>query len=702
MPDKPSEKPVITITPAEADELVASFKAAPDKAAPDLEDKGVPEESSSGSFTSEDIDSFFVENLAEDYRSNPVDATLDLDHLTNADAQVVERLAKFDGVVSLRGLTEIDLLTAKILANLDQNIFFDSADGAAYIGERGIVFLNTVQLSPEAVSVLKSRFLRGEVIIKGNDCRLRDMFFGVAEGETLIESSEIAPWRMLFEKQPNFKNIVVEESAEITQYLRNNGVSQPERFHNLNVGRGGEALLAEVLQFVAEQPNGRGWADFAETFKKNTRKDFEADPAFMTIYLDETYQALADYLNRTVFEGQKELRHSDGGKIERSRAFLKDRLNDPQLADKIKRRYREDLERLLSKDMGEKGAELENRVRHAREILGRMNVLHLRRKGEVSYQLGSRSTRDLTWGDKCSDCTSAKIHGMNFWTVPTWATDPGFNFLLQYDEEGELAHKFGLVWELKLEKGKQVPILTIDSLELANEQKEKGGMYEKPADALKEKRLVEQAMTFIRSWAADMGLDTKALYSATISNTGTMELDDEYPKKTVTITKLGVLDASKRILKKTNPDYEGEVKVYLQSLVAEDQGQMAQDQNGEGVGGHAALIEGDKGKDFGVVERCFDQFLHSDSLDAPKVRSILELARTDSDTAARQMRIFLVTQARPETRQALAIKAQRIDVFLHARGHSLEAYLKTILGQADVSRGAFVKAQLFHLVSRKK
>ena len=323
--------------------------------------------------------------------------------------------------------------------------------------------------------------------------------------------------------------------------------------------------------------------------------------------------------------------------------------------------------------------------------------------GWVSYQLGSRSTRDLTLGDKCSDCTSAKIHGMNFWTVPTWATDPGFNFLLQYDEEGKLAHKFGLVWELKLEKGKQIPILTIDSLELANEQKEKPGMDELAADETKEEGLMHEAMTFVRNWAADMGLEPKSLYSATISNTGTMELDAEYSKKEVTITKLGVLDASKRILRKTNPDYKGDVKVYLQSLVVEGQQQMPHEQDGDDEPeGQAALIEGDSTKDFAAVERCFDQFLRSEAKDVTKIRSFLELARTDSGTAARQMRIFLVTQAQNETKQALTIEGKRIDVFLHSRGLSLEAYLKTILGQTEVSRGAFIKANLFHLVPRKK
>lgn len=691
MPEKPGEKPIVTITPEEAEGLIK--KPWPDNIL-DLDHLT-------------QLDAETARILVKG------DFCLELNGLAEIDAATAEVLATNEGVLSLNGIVQPDVPVAEALAKKGDNLYLNGitylSAGVAKVfcdhyqfGDLSMEGLTTVER--EAIPFLQK--MRGRLFLHIPDEieNLCDEFALTEANEGGdVERPEVDHWQPLFDKHPNFKDLVVGESAEIQQYLKGHGVAQPERFHNLNAGRGGEALIAEVLQFVAEQPNGRGWAVFSEMYKNRTRKDFEADPTFMTVYLDETYQAFSDYLNHIVLVGQREHKGCDGGRLMRSKAVLEEKMNDPQIADRIKRRYRKDLERLLSKGVGEKSAELENRVGHAQEILTKMNVLHLRRKGAVSYQLGSRSTKDLTLGDRCSDCTSAKIHGMNFWTVPTWATDPGFNFLLQYDEDGKLAHKFGLVWELKAEKGKQVPILTIDSLELANEQKKKPGMDEGPFDEKKEERLMNEAMAFIRSWAADMGLDSKALYSATISNTGTMELDEKYPKKELTITKLGALDASRRILKKTNPDYDGQVKVYLQSLVTEGEqiGGNAEEEGGGGDNGKT-LIEGERAKDFSKVEGCIDQFLRSDSKDVSRVRGILELARTDSGAAARQMRIFLATQAQKETKDTLVVDGKRIDVFLHSRGQSLEAYLRAILGQTDVSRGVFVKANLFHLVPKKK
>ena len=90
------------------------------------------------------------------------------------------------------------------------------------------------------------------------------------------------------------------------------------------------------------------------------------------------------------------------------------------------------MKKLFSQDPTVEKAKLEKRIEKAKELLGRFSNLHYIRPNKSGFKLASRYVEELTLGDKCSDCTSASISGFNFWTVPTWLTDPTFNFLLQH------------------------------------------------------------------------------------------------------------------------------------------------------------------------------------------------------------------------------------------------------------------------------
>jgi hypothetical protein len=621
--------------------------------------------------------------------------------LTNTDPETVKA---FPGTLKVICLNDLLRLDAETASALPRNIQFLNLTSLPAISANVIKALPDVsyelQLSGlksvnhECFLLLRNSWLNGDTLLNET---VDDIFstFELKNKEPEKEVEVIEEWKPLFEKTPNFKDIVWHEAGTMQCYLKENGIANPERFHNLNAARGGEAFVTEAIQFLQKQPDRFGIGAYAELFRNRTRKHFNPDPSFITVYMDETLQTLYDFLNCMVNSIKK---LSDSEERNKAEAFLISKLNDPHLDNRIRKRYQRDLQKLNNPPACDDKEKTRSDLKTINELLAKMRSFHLIRKGEVSYRLGSRSRSDLSLGDKCSDCTSASISGINYWTVPVWLTDPGFNFLLQYDEEGKLAHKFGLVWEVELKNGKQYPVLTIDSLELANEQKKKAGMSEMPADEDKEKGLTDQAINYVQEWCVAMGLDSKRLYAAPQSNTGTAELSG-YKEREVVVSKLGGLEGPQHILETSNPEYKGKVKAYFQSLQTE-QGNTENNAENAGEGANDEMFgiqQGDKSQDYRTVETCLDLFLRSDSKDIPIIRKFMELARTDSAEAARQMRIFLITQALPATKKSLAIGSQRIDVFLSSRGHTLEGYLKTILGHTEINRGSFVKTKLLHL-----
>ena len=507
------------------------------------------------------------------------------------------------------------------------------------------------------------------------------------ELEASVITRQVPHWEPFFKNHPNFKEKVIAESGPIAAQLKGRGVDY-EKFHNLNAGRD-VSILSEVFEYFEALTNGFGMQAFKERFKRSTLAKYEASDEFMKTHLDEIVQAVADHVAHIIDSRKSRLQEEQDRSTDERIAFLQGQLDNPDITLKnaVKRSYRKSIEVLLERK--DRAGELEAAIEEAQGMLGKLEHLHYMRAGQEGFKLASRNRTELYLGDQCSDCTSASISGTNFWTVPTWLTDPGFNFLLQYDENGKLAHKFGFVWEMKAD---QEVILTIDSMELGNSQKAGAGMYENAESAERETRLMENAMAFIRAWAIDMGISDDQLYSTTISNTGTVELDRKYPKKTLSVAKIGGLDAVRRILKKSNPGTNAEPAIYLQSLSVNAENNELIDA-GNGVENASEA--------FVAVELCIAKFLESEEShagDVEVVRALLTSASDNPKEAARKFRIFAGMQAQKATVKALSIDGQRVDVYLNSAGLSMDSYFGIMLGKSVVDHGKMVTATLFHLV----
>ena len=642
-----------------------------------------------------------------------------LNGLTQIDVPVAEALAKYKGILILNGLTQIDVPVAEALAKHKGGLYLnglthiDVPVAEALAKHKGGLYLNGLTHIDvpvaEALRKLKSSIEFGENLkISRKAYELLLVFpdihnkegLKIYEDKTQIASlklpeeagEQIKEWLPFFEKHPNFKDVVAGESGQICQHLRGKGVNNPEHFYNLNASRDIQTLLSDFLEFIGQLPNGFGLKTFYENFEREYLKKFENASEFNEIYKDEVIQAMANHLTGIIESAKQHLQKKSDVSLAERKAFFESKLNEPGLPDKIKNRYRKDLEKLLSSQTGDEASDTEKRMKDAENLLARFEDLHFIRPGKAGFKLASRNVKELTLGDECSDCTSATISGMNFWSVPTWLTDPGFNFLLQYDEAGKLAHKFGVVWEVK---SNGEVILTIDSAELGNPQKAEAGMYKGRKDKKAERLLMAEALKFIHEWAESIGLNQNNIYATPISNTGTYEFSC-FPKEQFLISKLGSLDAVERILKKYNPGHTKKPRIYLQSLSSMDDPQ----QHGE-----EDEFEEEKKDDFAriynAVEKTLTGYIQlnlGNNNDYKKVKDMLKLASENPAEAARRMRIFLIMEAKEETKKALSVNGVRIDLYLANNKLTLEGYFNAILGQSEVRKGKFVNSELYHLI----
>ena len=617
---------------------------------------------------------------------------LSLDGLTQIDVPLAEALAKCEGDLYLDGLTQIDVPVAEALAKHEDDLYLnglkhiDTSSAEALISHRGELHIegyNLLKISRQAYKLLNTT---GRTFFIHKNLEIIEEKTQIASLKLPEEAADqIKEWLPLFNEHPNFKDVVAGESGQLCGHLKGKGVTSPEHFYNLNASRNIQPLFSDFLEFIGQLPNGFGLKTFYDDFEREYLKKFENTPEFIEIYKDEVVQAMTNHLTGIIESSRQGLQKKSDVSLDERKAFFESKLNEPGLPDKIKNRFRRDLEKLLSSQTGDEASDTAKRMKDAENLLARFEGLHFIRPEKAGFKLASRNVKELTLGDECSDCTSATISGMNFWTVPTWLTDPGFNFLLQYDENGKLAHKFGVVWEVK-ESGEA--ILTIDSAEVGNSQKTKSGMYEKISNQKKEKKLIESAIKFIYDWMHSMGLDPNNIYANTFSNTGTKEFED-YPKKTLFIAKLGKLEAVENILKKHISDYDDTPGVYLQSL--------AENLNpGEIVN----IADEHREKIYSDVEKALTQYLSSDLSDTDdyrKVKDLLTSARENPDEAARRMRIFLVMEAQSETKKLLSVNGVRIDLLLANNKLTLERYFNAMLGRTEVIKERFVQSTLYHL-----
>jgi len=610
---------------------------------------------------------------------------LHLNGIKHLNLEVAKELGRLSHL-TLNGLSEIDVLVAEALTKPAPH-------------QRVLDFLGLNRIRPPVAAILRQFSLVNDLGItnEGVQRKINTVAFGGGLEAVRQESPE---WLPLAERN-NFKDLVYQSGEGLRGHLREAGISCPEAFYNLNAGRN-IGVLDEVIAFF--QANDE-YSEFLDEFERHTLKPFSNDSQFREVYLDEMIQHLATHLYRMVREIESKIQKKSASPLdlEERRLFLQEKIDTPGLAERIKASFRKNLAKLLSPEVAQETRALQELMARAEDLLAKMNHFSFIKPGESGFRLGFRNIDELSLGDQCSDCTSASIGGTNFWTVMTWLADAGCNFLLHYDDKGKLAHKFHAVFEVN---GKDEIILTLDSMELGNEQKSKPGMYQKVADSSRERKLMDEAIAFVRDkWAQYMGLPINRVYATTISNTGTDELDGRFPEVHLKIAKLGGLEAARNLLNQTNPTHGGRPRIYLQSLQNEEEGDHLPQQADEELPEDGDEIpEFDKKLDFRRVEVIFRDYLEGDqqsSRDFERIKELLVMAQADPDKAARLMRIFLSMHANSATKEQLSVNGQRIDIFLNSRGHSLESYFKSILGQTVLKTGQFFEAKLYHLIPEK-
>lgn len=504
----------------------------------------------------------------------------------------------------------------------------------------------------------------------------------------------IAEWLPFFRDRRNFKDLVVEESKKLNAILRRSGVEHPEVFQNLNAKHDIRGVVAEFINLISAAPKQLGTEAFLEKFERRTGRKFSDGAEFLEIYKDEIIQIMADNLHEAARVTAAK------GKADQLPG-LREKLADPKLPGKSRWQIEQKIAALEAGGAVIEDSELSQ---NAASLLKRFADFTYVRPGKAGFALASRQRDELTLGDKCSDCTSATISGMNFFTVPTWLTDPGINFLLQYDEKGNLAHKFTIVWEIT--RSGEI-ILTVDSAELGNSQKQSAGMYEGVADLGTEKRLMNDAIRFIQSWADTIGIGRDRLFATTISNTGTDEFKG-FLKNKVSVAKFGGVTMSRKVAAAGGVTLEPQL--YLQSC---------KEIAGEDIEAAEGKTEVDM---FNAVEFSFRSFLDNPpaersgaQADYIKLRSILELASVDPKKAAKAMRIFLILTpdaggSREDTKRKLCADGKRLDQALLSAKSSFERYFEVKMGglkeQAkkvtiDTSEYSFTDTTFYHLAASR-
>ena len=144
------------------------------------------------------------------------------------------------------------------------------------------------------------------------------------------------------------------------------------------------------------------------------------------------------------------------------------------------------------------------------KIKDSFDSLTLVRKGEFSFKLWTRDFNDLVSAEMTGDCTSPGDSGFNFWTVPAWLANRGFNMLYLYGPDQKLIYKAGLL--VTIDENKK-PLLIIDSIEVGKETLKN---YSKE----KERQYLNLLITRTQKIAQNMHINPDHVYAVTASNTG--------------------------------------------------------------------------------------------------------------------------------------------------------------------------------------
>jgi len=619
---------------------------------------------------------------------------------SNLSIEVLQALMEFKGKLILKFQT-LTLPQIKILKNKKGNRVY-----LEHLEESSIEALRELRYGGQMYND-RSIFINGNIVIKDVDTLPVKIYDALTNPNTRLDDvsikesidglpehakGQITAWVPFFREFPHFKDLVYEGSQALQQNLKKAGINNPEAFYNLNAGADITAIQNKLFELCAHVPDYLSVDSFYKRFKKMSGVEFNDTKEFATIYLDEIVQAMADHL----YEVSSWIQQSKVDDVEQRIQLLENKLLNDNLKSRPKRQLQQSLEALKKKQ-----ASAESNRKTDKDIVKKdvdrlmedfKDLIYVK-PNEGGFRLASRNISELTLGDECSDCTSASISGINFWTVPTWLTDPGDTFLLQYDSEGNLAHKFLIVLQISPDG---TPLLTVDSMELANSQKDKAGMYNSPKDAVKEKTLLDEAISFLRNWADTIGIGSTNVYATQVSNTGTDYIPTQYRTKEISVSKLRGLQDVQRVLhiaeERSGTEFDIAPKTYLQSYKTTS----AEDRE---------II--DETVIFQHVEHtlrlAIEDFTHNDSPDLSKLDNILAEARKDPKKAAKKMNIFLIMEASETTKKLLSYNGKRIDVYLHNNNLDFERFFSSTMTEITILKGNdYIKAELYHLGLQKE
>jgi hypothetical protein len=182
-------------------------------------------------------------------------------------------------------------------------------------------------------------------------------------------------------------------------------------------------------------------------------------------------------------------------------AQLKDSLNNPALITEFRGYF-------------------EQRNNGRLQAIDELEALFNPKKYDNGFTLMARTRDDMFLGDLTGDCTAYHLNtGVNGWTVPTWLSNPGFNFFKI--DDGRTA-KMGIL--LAVADGQ--PVLVVDSIEVGSAI----------TDQEEAKKRIHAGFAYLQSWAEAIGLRVQLMSnisnSSELGNIMSQELttESEYAK----------------------------------------------------------------------------------------------------------------------------------------------------------------------------
>ncbi|MBP6913429.1 MAG: hypothetical protein KBC00_02350 [Candidatus Levybacteria bacterium] len=374
----------------------------------------------------------------------------------------------------------------------------------------------------------------------------------------------------LWSRVPTFRNLVSEQGVDLARFWN---TTDPQ-------------MAKDFLRDIKEQPE-----DIRLRFSKNLQKSIGASLDSLTdthvavvsdqimevgrILVDDldkpgnsfsdSIAGMDDLIQRAKTEGVKNKKSYFQGIT----SFFK-RYASIDLSSDISS-MEEAFKNLPLMEKAEKAFEDEKKGRKDVSVKLREAYPSLQDKSE--FTLMDRGEKSLFLGDLTGDCTAFHLNvGFNAWTLPSWLTDPGFNFLKITDGEGNFFGKAGMYLGVK---DGNTPTLIIDSFELSSQVDDKNREYVREH--------TEKALHFLKEWAGKNSISQ--VMSTTIANSDTLRdvlskaVDSKIPNPEDTLVLMGGLSGVEEVRTSLGKPVQIESS-YVQSSV---------DQQGAGFEDHTVV-----------------------------------------------------------------------------------------------------------------